>query len=74
MLMVGWRLEKCTGRGACLATDIVGKERRAENGIGCGLNRDTHHIKHHKGPQLEMGKVGEMAKVLIRLGARRPSS
>ena len=50
------------------------KEVRAENGIGCGLNRDTHHVRHHKGPQLEMGKVGEMAKVLIRLGARRPSS
>ena len=50
------------------------KEVRAENGIGCGLNRDTHHVKHHKGPQLERGKVGEMAKVLIRLGARRPSS
>ena len=49
-------------------------EARIENGIVFSLNRDTHHVKHHKGPQLEMGKVGEMAKVLIRLGARRPSS
>ena len=57
--MVGWWLEVCTGRGMRLVTGAVGEGSKAENGIVYGLNRDTHHVRCRKSPQLGIGKVDE---------------